>query len=90
MEAKVQFPILNRVQKIISVVALISALSFIAIGFRSPDHKTPQQSVSVRINGVVRYMTPTQKHIFDASFVVFVVCCFVGVSVGWYVRDMSE
>lgn len=85
-----QFPVLNRVQKVIGVVALISALSFVGIGFQSPDHETPQRSVAVKLNGVVRYMTPTQKHIFDASFAVFFLCCFVGVSVGQYKRDMSE
>jgi hypothetical protein len=86
----VQFPVFDRVQKIIGVITLSSALSFVGIGFLSPDHTTPQQAIAVKINGVVRYMTPTQKYIFDASLALFFLGCFAAASVAWYKRDMSD
>ena len=88
-----RFPILNRIRLILWALGVASMLLGAFTGYRTAsnrDHLTPQYPESLRINGVVRYVTLTEMHIIAISFVVAFVCIAGSISIAKYIRDMSD
>lgn len=81
---EVHFPSLSRVRKIFWGLGLASWFIMMLMIFvvqSNPDHLTPQYPDSMRINGIVSYMTVTQERALKILFVVFFGCALATVSV---------
>jgi hypothetical protein len=56
----------------------------------NPDHFTLQYPESMKLNGVVSYMTVAQERAIEILFVVMAVCAFGNVSLGLYTAGVKR
>jgi hypothetical protein len=88
-----QFPVLSRIKNAFWALGIVSALLIAGMGYAvrsNPDHVTSQYPESMRLNGIVRFMTAAQKHSIEAALAAFFLCALGGVAVGKYIIDRSN
>jgi hypothetical protein len=88
----VQFPTLERVRVVfwwMSASSMVAILVMMYLMQGNPKRLTPEFPITLRINGVMSYISASQAHIIGIAFLAFFLCGGGYLSVTYYIKDRS-